>query len=85
MSYTVGVLPSAERDLQKLPSRDWKRIRDKIDSLAANPRPHGAQKLHGTNHGYRVRTGVYRILYRIDDDRRLVTVYVVGRRKDVYR
>jgi mRNA interferase RelE/StbE len=34
---------------------------------------------------YRVRQGVYRILYQIQDDELVVTVVNVGHRKDAYR
>jgi mRNA-degrading endonuclease RelE of RelBE toxin-antitoxin system len=44
MSYTISVLPSAGRDLLKLPARDWLRIRNRIDGLAENPRPYGSRK-----------------------------------------
>lgn len=85
MKYSVIVLPSAERDLMKLPDREWGRIRDKIDALASNPRGIGSRKLQGTKDRYRVRCGDYRILFRIDDSASRVIVYAVGHRKDVYR
>lgn len=85
MTYSVIVLPSAERELMKLPAREWGRIRDTIDALALNPRRGGSRKLQGTRDRYRVRCGNYRVLYRIDDKRNRVTIYAVGNRKDVYR
>lgn len=85
MKYSVTVLPSAERDLMKLPAREWDRIRDRIDNLASNPRGIGLRKLQGTKDRYRVRCGDYRVLYRIDDNASRVIVYAVGHRKDVYR
>ncbi|OGR97360.1 MAG: hypothetical protein A2V88_06955 [Elusimicrobia bacterium RBG_16_66_12] len=55
-----------------------------FDDLQKEPRPPGAKKLSGVD-GYRVRKGDDRILYTIDDAGRLVRVYRVGHRKDVYR
>jgi mRNA interferase RelE/StbE len=52
--------------------------------LAENPRPQGSQKLSGRDR-YRIRQGVYRIVYSIEDDRLVVVVIKVGHRKDVYR
>ncbi|MFN8455653.1 MAG: type II toxin-antitoxin system RelE/ParE family toxin [Anaerolineae bacterium] len=35
--------------------------------------------------GYSLRVGVYRILYEIDDAARVVTIYRVKHRREVYR
>jgi mRNA interferase RelE/StbE len=35
--------------------------------------------------GWRIRVGEYRVLYRIDDDRREVLVFEIGHRREVYR
>ena len=85
MDYRLQLLPSAARQLKKLPRHDKRRIRDAIDSLMSNPRPSGANKLVGTDDQWRVRVGTYRIIYEIHDDRLLVLVIRVGHRKDVYR
>jgi mRNA interferase RelE/StbE len=34
---------------------------------------------------YRIRQGVYRVVYSIDDDRVVIEVIKVGHRRDVYR
>jgi mRNA interferase RelE/StbE len=34
---------------------------------------------------YRIRVGVYRVLYEVDDRRKRVTIYSVGHRREVYR
>jgi mRNA interferase RelE/StbE len=56
-----------------------------IDSLAANPRPQGVEKMKGEKNLYRVRTGDYRILYTIEDRKLIVLVVKIGNRRDVYR
>jgi len=35
--------------------------------------------------GYRIRVGVYRIIYEVDDAARVVTVYRIRHRREVYR
>lgn len=85
MKYSVVALPSAERDLIRVPPREWQRIRDKIDGLVSNPRGVGSRKLQGMKDCYRLRCGNYRILYRIDDVAKRVIIYAIGHRKDVYR
>lgn len=48
-------------------------------------RPRGSEKLAGYEDRYRVRQGNYRIVYLVDDDASVITIYKIGHRKDVYR
>jgi len=85
-SYRVLIKPSAGKELASVGSKaDRLRIIAKIQGLAANPRPHGSEKLAGYSDRYRVRQGNFRVVYLIDDDRDEVTVFKVGDRKEVYR
>jgi len=85
VSYQVEFTPSAARVFKKLPGPIQGRIAPKIDALAINPRPHGVEKMAGHESRYRVRVGEYRIIYVISDGSRLVTVAVIGHRREVYR
>jgi len=85
MAYSVWILPTAQKELARLPNRVQHRMIDRLDSLERQPRPHGIQKLKGDLDNYRIRVGDYRVLYRIDEDRKAVFVYAVGHRKDVYK
>lgn len=81
--YTVTIIPSALRTIQSLPRDLRERICEKIDSLAENPRPHGVKSLQGSQKGHlRLRVGDYRIIYRVENDRLLVTIVTVGHRRD---
>ena len=82
--YEVVFDKSVSRDLRPIPSRDVRRILDAFRSLAENARPFQSQKLSGQEK-YRLRVGIYRILYRIDDSQRLVYVVKIAHRKDAYR
>lgn len=84
MTYTVYILRRAQKALARLPKRDYERVRDAIRALGAEPRPPGARKLTDRP-GWRIRVGVYRILYDIDDAVLIVTVLDIGHRSDVYR
>ena len=56
------------------------------DRFSGNtPRPHGFEKLNGTDQLYRIRVGDYRIVYAVEDERLLVLVVKVGHRREVYR
>jgi mRNA interferase RelE/StbE len=67
-----------------LPRKDRSRIVAKIESLAANPRPPGSERLSGEE-TYRLRQGDYRVLYSIQDAGATVTIVKIGHRREVYR
>jgi mRNA interferase RelE/StbE len=83
-SYELSFKRSVAKDLRELPKQDVKRILQRIRALRDDPRPPGCEKLSGQER-YRVRPGVYRIVYEIHDDVLVVTVVKVGHRRDVYR
>lgn len=85
MAYSIQLAPAAVRALKKLSDDVRQRVGDTISALADDPRPAGVRKLSGSDDVYRVRTGDYRILYRIVDSALVVIVVEVGHRRDVYR
>jgi mRNA interferase RelE/StbE len=83
--YDVFIKPSALKELESVGSRKLRRnLVEQIQALADNPRPQGCRKLTGADQ-YRIRRGAYRVVYSIEDERRVVIVVKVGHRKDVYR
>jgi len=84
MSYTVLILRRAQKELARLPSGVYERVRDAIRALGQNLRPAGCLKLTGRE-GWRIRVGNYRVIYEVDDEQQSVTVLDVGHRRDVYR
>jgi len=84
-SYRVVWRRSAERELRSLP-REWiARVVALAESLADDPRPRGCRKLSGAERTYRFRTGDYRLVYTVEDDRLVIEVVRVGHRREVYR
>ena len=82
--YEVRFRRSVSRDLAPVPKRDVQRIVAAIVALADDPRPAQSRKLSGSEK-YRLRCGVYRVLYEIRDDVLVVCVVKVAHRKDAYR
>jgi mRNA interferase RelE/StbE len=83
--YDIFIKPSALRELESVGSRKLRRnLAEHIQALADNPRPPGCKKLAGGDQ-YRIRRGAYRVVYSIEDERRIVLVVKIGHRKDVYR
>lgn len=83
-SYKLIVKKSVAKDLRPLPKKDVERTLRRIESLADNPRPAGCEKL-SAQEKYRIRQGIYRIIYEIMDDELIVTVIKIGHRRSVYR
>jgi len=72
------------KDIAALPKNYTRLIGEHIDNLRNDPRPPGTRKLVGSTE-YRLRVGVYRILYDVDDGAHVVTVYRVRHRREAYR
>jgi mRNA interferase RelE/StbE len=85
VSYTVRLVPAAERQLKKLQAQVRNVIIPVIKGLASDPRPQGAKKLKGAEDIWRVRKGNYRILYQIHDDELVVLIVRIDDRKQVYK
>jgi mRNA interferase RelE/StbE len=81
--YRLKVHPKAVKEFAALPKGVQRRIRDDLDLLAADPRPAGRVK-QIDKEIFRIRTGDYRSVYRVDDAHRLVAVLVIGHRRYVY-
>ncbi len=83
-SYSLAFKKSVAKDFRSIPNQDVKRILKRINSLRDNPRAEGSIKLSGQER-YRVRQGVYRIVYEIQDTELIVLVVKVAHRSEVYR
>ena len=81
--YKITFKKSVAKDLRSIPNKDVAKILKKINKLAENPRGEGCIKLSG-NDKYRVRQGLYRIVYQIRDDVLVVNVVKVVHRSSVY-
>jgi mRNA interferase RelE/StbE len=85
-AYDLFLKPSAGREIERIGTKtDRRRIVARIGELAEQPRPAGCEKLAGRDDCYRIRAGDYRVVYSIDDARRLIVVLKIGHRREVYR
>jgi mRNA interferase RelE/StbE len=84
VTYQIVIARSARRELERLPKQVARRLLSRIDSLQQNPRPPGSIKRIGSDDLWRVRSGDYRIVYRVNDSTRVVDVLVVRHRRDAY-
>jgi mRNA interferase RelE/StbE len=84
-NYQIEFRSSANRELSRLDRQVLRRVVAGIDALGDQPRPAGVRKLAGVDHTYRIRIGEYRVVYTIDDDRKMVSIDRVRHRSDAYR
>ena len=82
MSYAVLLHPKVVKFLRKLPKNDVSRIKTRLNDLR-EPYSVKAVKLSGSD-AYRIRVGDYRVLYTIDDSKRVVVVFKIDKRERVY-
>lgn len=84
-AYRIEFVPAAFRQFKAFPDKAQKRLALKIDGLSSDPRPAGCAKLKGSRNIYRVRLGVYRILYQIRGEDLLILVVGIAHRSKAYR
>lgn len=82
--YELRFKQSVTKDLRAIPRQELTKILNRIETLAENPRGTGCVKL-STQERYRVRQGLYRIVYEIIDTQLVVIVIKVAHRSKVYK
>ena len=86
MSYTLRLLPSAQKEFLQLPPALRAAVGRRFDELCINPRPPGAEALAGQLRGQlRVRVRDHRVVYYIEDPTREVFVTRVRPRSQAYK
>jgi mRNA interferase RelE/StbE len=84
--YSLRIKRSAAKEIEAVARKvDRQRIVQRIQALGVDPQPPGCEKLAGPNDRFRIRQGPYRIVYRVDDDSRVIEIFRVGHRREVYR
>jgi mRNA interferase RelE/StbE len=82
--FELRFKPSVAKDLRGIPKTEVRRLLKRIEALGDDPRPAGCEKLTGRDL-YRIRQGVYRIVYSVDDAAVVIEVIKVAHRREVYR
>jgi mRNA interferase RelE/StbE len=84
--YRIELRPRARKAFLALDKPVKRRVGDAIEALADEPRPAGVKPLKGLPGVLRIRVADdYRVVYRVDDARLVVTVLDVGHRREIYR
>jgi mRNA interferase RelE/StbE len=83
--YNVIIDKQILKVLDNIPEIYLLKIRSAINALSENPRPQGCKKLSNSENNYRIRIGVYRIIYSIEDNILLVKVIRIAHRQSAYK
>ena len=78
-------MPPARRAFDRPPISVAAAVLAALDAIAENPRRLGKPLMLGHEGRFSARRGPYRIIYELDDDKRVVRVLAIGHRRDVYR
>ncbi|MCK4837211.1 MAG: type II toxin-antitoxin system RelE/ParE family toxin [Desulfobulbaceae bacterium] len=73
------------KSMKHLLKRDLVRIKKRINALSGKLPASNMTKMKGENPFHKIRSGDYRIIYEIHDDRLVILVLKIGHRKDVYK
>jgi mRNA interferase RelE/StbE len=84
--FAIAWTTASRRALTRLPEKAATAVVEFLyGSLAASPHRAGKSLKLGLEGLHSARRGDYRVIYRIDDERRLITVVAIEHRSDVYR
>lgn len=85
--YEILLSHEAEKQYDRLPPEIKRKINKCIDGLSDSPLSGpNIKKLHGELEGkLRCRAGSYRIIYAVDSARKIVKIFAIGSRGDVYK
>jgi mRNA-degrading endonuclease RelE of RelBE toxin-antitoxin system len=79
-AWTVNVVKSARKQLDRLCAVDFARVDAAIESMRVDPFMGDIEHLKNADAGHRRRAGNYRILFDVFRDRRHIEVVAVERR-----
>jgi mRNA interferase RelE/StbE len=86
MTYSVEFTLQAERDLSHLDKTIARHVSDKIDWLSQNIESIIPAPLRGNFKGrYKLRVGDWRIIYSFEHSLKIITIYAVRHRREVYK
>jgi mRNA interferase RelE/StbE len=83
--YRIEYTKLALKQISGLPKAYALNVYRHIERLSENPFPHGYKKLKGSENTYRLRVGMYRILYEIHNKELVIKIITIAHRKEAYK
>lgn len=82
--YVVELKPRAQKFIEGQPKKIQRQFIKRIESLTLDPHLPNSKLLHTNQRIYSLRSGVYRIVYQIQEEKLIIAVAKIAHRKDVY-
>jgi len=84
-NFSVLLLEEAKEDLRDMDGAIKRRILKELKKLQIAPKEYGLP-LRGELHGfYKLRVGDYRVVYRVDEEKKYVICLIIQHRRQVYQ
>ena len=83
--YNLEIKRTARKELDNLPDHIFLKIDAAILSLKKDPYPYSQSKELKGESRRRLRVGDYRVIYTADMQQKIITIFHIRHRKDVYR
>ena len=83
--YKLAIKKSARKELNSLPGPIFLDIDKGVLSLITNPVPYPQSKALKGENKRRLRIGDYRVVYSVDEQQKIITIFRVRHRKDDYK
>ncbi len=83
--FKIYIERKAEKELKNLPKDIKNKAIKEILNLKNNPFPLKVRKIMGTKNCYRLKVGDYRIVYEVDAKEKIINIFRIRHRKDVYK
>ena len=85
LMYKLKIKKSAQKEIDTLPDQIFIKVDKAILSLKEDPFPFPQSKRLKGENKCRLRAGDYRIVYTVNEENKVITIFRVRHRKDVYR
>ena len=84
--YQLTIRKQALKTLQRMPSRDARRVRNELAKLIEDPQRQDidVMRLQGRP-GFRLRSGNWRVIFERDEEKREINILRIGLRGDIYK
>lgn len=83
--YKIKWKNSAKKELKNINKKDIPDLVKAVEKLASNPYPQGVKKIVSSQNNYRIRVGIYRIIYEVNSDQLIILIVKIGSRQSIYK
>ena len=83
--YEIFFSRKASHSVNALQETYKKKIGKILKNLKENPFSYPYRRIEGKTNMYRIRIGKYRVLYKVDEKERTITVLKIDKRSRVYK